>query len=215
MKPRLGEVGGAVQVLHDAEIHQQRASGARLDQDVVGLHVAVHQPVVVRVLERVEDRLDDPEGMLRRERALGPEQIGDRAPLQVGHGVVHQALALAHEMDRHRVGVVEPGDGAGLLLEPGDGAAAVQGRSERSTFTASRRWRSVSTTSYTSANPPRPIRRTTRYCRPSARREAARGRACRVGTGIERGDLHAEERQAPRPAPRAMSGALTQQGVAG
>ena len=35
------------------------------------------------------------------------------------------------------------------------------------------------------------------------------------GTGIETGDLGAEERQAPRPAPGTMRGALTQQGVAG
>ncbi len=59
-----------------------------------------------------------------RSAVSGPsvlQQIGDGAPLQVGHGVVHQALALAHEVDRNRVGMVEPGDGAGLLLEAGDG----------------------------------------------------------------------------------------------
>ena len=41
-------------------------------------------------------------------------------PSQIGHGVEHQALPLAHEVDRQGVGMVEPGDGAGLLLEPGE-----------------------------------------------------------------------------------------------
>ena len=41
-------------------------------------------------------------------------------------------------------------------------AEELQWRSERRTLTASRRWSPVSSTSYTSANPPRPIIRTTR-----------------------------------------------------
>ena len=79
---------------------------------VVGLHVPMHQAVVVRVLERIEDGLDDPERIVGRQGSLGPQHFGDGASLQIGHGVVHQALPLAHEVDRHRVGAVEAGDGA-------------------------------------------------------------------------------------------------------
>ena len=94
---------------------------ADLDQDVVGLHVPVHQAVLVRVLERLEDRLDDPASA--RSTDKGPSARSTPAtvrPSQIGHGVEHQALPLAHEVDRHGVGMVEAGDGAGLLLEAGD-----------------------------------------------------------------------------------------------
>ena len=209
-------MGRAVEVLHDAEVHQQRPSGRRLEQDVVGLHVPVHQAVVVRVLERIEDRLDDPRAHGRP--TSGPSarsSFGDGASLQIGHGVVHQALALAHEVDRHRVGVVEAGDGAGLLLEAGDGRRR------------SRAGRSGGPSPPVGAGgpcpPPRTPPRTRRgrsggprgYCRPSARARRSRSRVSLAGRGSRRGDLGAEERQAPRPAPGAMRGALAQQGVAG
>jgi hypothetical protein len=120
----LGVARGPVQVLHDAEVHQQRASGAGLDQDVVGLDVAVHQAVLVGVLQSLQDRHGDAQRTLDRQDAVGAQDVGQGAALAVGHHVVHQPFALAHEVDREGVGMVEPGDRAGLLLEPGEGGRA-------------------------------------------------------------------------------------------
>ena len=55
----LGDVGRGLEVLHDPEIHQQRPAGAGLDHDVLRLEIAMHQPVLVGLLQGLEDRLDD------------------------------------------------------------------------------------------------------------------------------------------------------------
>jgi hypothetical protein len=107
----------AVQILRDAEVHQERAAAPGLDQDVVGLHVPVHQAVLVGVLQGVEDRLDHGERALRREGAFGPQYLGERASLEERHRVEDEPFALADEMDGDGVGMAQSRDGAGFLLE--------------------------------------------------------------------------------------------------
>ena len=142
----LGVAGGAVEVLDDAEVHQQRATGSVLDEDVVGLHVPMHQALLVGVLQGLEDGLGDRERPAHRQGAVRAEHLGERPSLAVGHHVEHQPLGLAHEMDGQRVGVAEPRDGPPSCLKPLS-VASLQGMSARSTFTARRRCRSSSRTS--------------------------------------------------------------------
>ena len=210
---RFGEVGGAVQVLHDAEIHQQRAAGDGFEEDVIGLHVPVDQPVIVRVLQGVEDRLRDLERVLGRERALGLEQVGDRAPLQVGHRIVHQPLALADEVDRHGVGVVEPRDGAGLLFEPGDGRGR-PGQVGPEHFDREPPLQ-IGIHDLVHLGEAAAADHAHHPVLPAERLPQALDRPGVVRPGIERADLHPEKGQASRSAPWAVCGAVPQEGMAG
>ncbi len=72
-EPRLREAVTA-RFLHgerDAEIRQHRL--AFLDQDVLGLDVAMHQALPVRVVERARDLLRDREGLIEPELPLAIE----------------------------------------------------------------------------------------------------------------------------------------------
>src|SRR5216117_3727488 len=54
----------------DAEVGDEGAAGRRVEQDVVGLHVAVHDAVRVRVIERQRHFLEETGGLRDAE---GPE----------------------------------------------------------------------------------------------------------------------------------------------
>ena len=53
------------------------------------------------------------------ERALRQQQVGERRAFHERHDVEDEPFAVADEMDRDGVLVIEPGDGAGFLLEAG------------------------------------------------------------------------------------------------
>ena len=122
--PALGRAGRPVEPLHDAEVHEQRAAGRGLDEDVVGLDVPMHEPVLVGVLQSLEDRLRDRERAVDRQRTFRTEQRRQRAPLAEGHDVKDEPRGLTDEMDRQRVGMAEAGDRPRLLLEAAEGGRA-------------------------------------------------------------------------------------------
>ena len=128
--------GSAVESPRDAEVDEQRPAARRVEHDVVGLDVAMDQTRFVRVVERIEDRDDDRERALGRQRTGALEQLPQRHAVHERHRVVDEPFAFAHKVDRQDVGVLEPRSRSGLALEaldhpggPGDvGAEDLHGQ---------------------------------------------------------------------------------------
>ena len=89
--PRLSELplapGG--ERLGQAEVGHQRVAAAQ--EDILRLHVAVHDAALVGVRERVRDLARDPEGVLERELGLeemleGDANAGSRTRTPCGTG---------------------------------------------------------------------------------------------------------------------------------
>lgn len=89
-------------------------------QDVLRLHVAVHEPGAVRGAERGEDRLQDVQGGPRLQRPALPQHVTQGAAGDVLHGQIDVRPVRALVEDLHHVGVREPGHRLGLPDEPLD-----------------------------------------------------------------------------------------------
>jgi hypothetical protein len=114
---RLG-LPGALRHTGDAEIHHQRPAAARLEKDVVRLHVAVDDTLSVCVPKRPSDLAENAGDLGRRPGAAGPDTLSQRLAVYVGHREQHELADLIDREDGHDVGVRQPGRGAGLVQEP-------------------------------------------------------------------------------------------------
>jgi hypothetical protein len=117
-----GDPGGGVAAdLREPEVHHLHevvAGAERLDQDVLGLDVAVDDLRRVRLGERGEHLADDLDGARRRQRSRLPHQPREvDAPQELHHDEQQPVLGAPEVEHAHRVGVVEPGAGAGLGVE--------------------------------------------------------------------------------------------------
>ena len=65
---------------------------AALQQDVLGLHVAVHDAMAVRVLERIRDLAHQLHRVIHREATLTREPRAQRLAVDERHDVPHQPL---------------------------------------------------------------------------------------------------------------------------
>ena len=100
----------------EAEVEQLHAAG-RLEHDVLGLDVPVHEPGRVRVGERLEQDARDAGRLARRERAA-LEALAQRLPghvLECEEGLPLPLAAFVEGRDR---GVLQAGRGARLEHEP-------------------------------------------------------------------------------------------------
>ena len=88
------------------------------EQDVRGLDVAVHEPGVVRGVQRRADLRDHARRPLRRELSLAPHQAADVVAGDVAHRDVRDAVLLARVVDRDHVGVIDRRRDLGLAHEP-------------------------------------------------------------------------------------------------
>ena len=89
-----------------------------LEQDVVGLDVAVDDGEPVGGAERVGRLRHDPAGLLDRQLAPPADPARHRLAVHVPHDEVDQAVALADGVDRHDVGMGQLGGGLRLAGEP-------------------------------------------------------------------------------------------------
>ena len=90
-----------------------------VEQDIVGLHVAMHDAVAVRVAERVRDLPGDARGVAQRETVLLLEHLPERRPVEAPHDDVQDFVLVAPDfVDRHDVRVLEAGAGSRLAHEP-------------------------------------------------------------------------------------------------
>jgi hypothetical protein len=78
------------------------------------LHVAVHDPLRVRRLQRAEQRQADLRRARRVERALGRDDVREGARLDQLHDEVGRAVVLDDVVDGHRARVVQAGGGPRL-----------------------------------------------------------------------------------------------------
>ncbi len=112
----------------EAEVEHLRLP-VRGHQHVARLDVAVHQPVAVRLAERVGHLAEQFAGPQRGERPAVPDQ---REQVLAGDQLHHEVLARlapgpgvpARVETGHDVRVLEPGDGPGLAIEPVNQARA-------------------------------------------------------------------------------------------
>ena len=114
---RVGVGAGVVAAVRDAEVGDERAAGARLEQDVVRLHVAMDDAASVRVRERPRDLAQHARRVGRRERPARAEPLAERLALDVAHDEEDEAAGLADAMDRDDVRMREAGGRARLAHE--------------------------------------------------------------------------------------------------
>ena len=103
----------------DAEVGDLHRGRAR-EQDVAGLDVAVHDTGAVRERERGCDLRRDLRGLVGVERALAPDEVAQRAALDVLHDDEVRAGLLAPVVNTDDVLVVQVGGGLRLAPEPLD-----------------------------------------------------------------------------------------------
>ena len=145
----------------DAEVRQLHLALGR-DQDVRGLHVAVHDAGLVRGGQRVGGLAQQRCGLVGGEGPVLPHQLGERAPLDVLHDQPVLVALLDQVEDRDHVGVVEPGGQAGLALGALEvGGPGTGGPPSRLSATCRPSTRSVP--SQTAPMPPRPTSRSSVY----------------------------------------------------
>ena len=114
---RLGEAlvarglarGGDAEVGHDGLV--------AVEQDVLGLDVAVDDAVPVRVVQREPDLAGDADGGRHREPPLALQPPAQGLARHVRHHVIEEPVGLARVEERQDVGVGEAGDEADLAEE--------------------------------------------------------------------------------------------------
>ncbi len=117
---RAGGVGVLALGHGDAEVAQRRLA-LGVDPDVVGLDVAVHDPVRVRVSERVGDLAPGGDHLLRLQPAGGRalEPVGERPARHVARDQARRARVVEDVVDGDDVAVAaEPGGQPRLTPQP-------------------------------------------------------------------------------------------------
>ena len=87
----------------DAEVGEQKAPADVLDEDVVGLHVAVHDAAFMRVGQRPPHFAGEPAHVVRRERPVAVEATRERFAAHPRHDEPREVTALLDGVHGHDV----------------------------------------------------------------------------------------------------------------
>ncbi len=90
-----------------------------VEQDILGLHIAMHHALRMRRAQPGEDLHGDLDGLFDRQRDATQQPVAQRLFHQ-RHDEVEQGTLLAKGMNRHDVGVVERANRLRLVAEPLD-----------------------------------------------------------------------------------------------
>lgn len=83
---------GGADGFRDPEVRDQRVTPRQ--HHVVGLDVAVHNAVLVRVCERPADVAQNPDRFVARQSAFPLQPLAKGGPVLEGHDIVQQAAGL-------------------------------------------------------------------------------------------------------------------------
>lgn len=131
------------------------------EEDVLGLHVAVHDPGTMRGRETGQDRIHDGDGLRDREALLLAEELAQRDAGQILHHEVGQLAVLALVEHVHDVGSASRAAALASWMNRLWKAESSL-RCACITLRAMRRSRRRSVATYTVAIPPRAMRARTR-----------------------------------------------------
>ena len=101
-----------------------------MQQDVLGLDVAVDDAVAVGVRQRGGHRAHDPERDVDRELPLARQPVAQRLAPGVGHDEIEQAVAFARVVERENLGMGQPRGDADLAQEALGLVPVAPGRAE-------------------------------------------------------------------------------------
>ena len=101
-----------------AEVGEHGPFDAFFQQDVGGLHVAMHQALLVGRRQPGRGLHADAEGFLEFQAALGREPLGQRLPGHQRHDQERQPPVGLHLVDRQHVRMYDGGGRLGLAGEP-------------------------------------------------------------------------------------------------
>ena len=102
----------------DAEVCENRAAGAALEQDVLRLEVAVDDALAVRVVQRERKVVQNAPRVFGRETLLRAQSLGERFAVHVLHDDVDEVLRFAERVHGDDVGMAEPCRHPCLTTEP-------------------------------------------------------------------------------------------------
>jgi len=126
---------GALERQRDTEVRHHRLSFVQ--QNVLGLDVAVDDPVAVRMVQGACHLGRDPDRFAHGELLLALELLAEGLAFHEGHHVVEEPVRRSRVEEWQKVRVLEPGGNANLREEPVSPRTAQS--SGRRTFTATLR----------------------------------------------------------------------------
>jgi hypothetical protein len=103
----------------DAEVSNHWPAAVGVDQDVVGLDVAVDDSALMGVSERIRDVTEDSPRLVNRERTVVVQQLRDIVARDVRHHKENDAACLVDGVNIYDVRVVELRGHLGLAQKPG------------------------------------------------------------------------------------------------
>ena len=100
----------------NAEVRDHRM--VRLEEDVLGLHVAMHDPATMGVVERVGHFSRNLERVFQSQPAISIEPLSEGPSIHEGHHVVEKPVGFTGVEKRQNVGVGQLGRDLDLPQEP-------------------------------------------------------------------------------------------------